>query len=236
MALGLRLASRSQQSQLVLKALAFSVVLSLIRFMGGGFLISALFFLISAVLYFTPPFNSVNFFASFIVLSVTARIAIAGLSTGIFTLGLLFFGLVFYLLLAVKDLALLKRNWWHFILHLMLTYLVFLVFFYYYSQSPPFLSTVLFLGILFLSLERFKTPFILPAIIGLITVEVAWTIGFLPLGFINSAGVLTLASFFLGELIANTKKGTLSPKTTLTNLSVAVLILLIIFISTRWGI
>jgi len=226
---------QKQQSRLALKAIAYGFFIALVALSGGGAFSVVLFFLAALFIYFNPPFNSARLFVSFIILTLAGPLAITELNPVVVGLAVLVFAALFYIILSLKDLAFLHREWWYFIMQLALFYVGFLLFFYHYPARPIIFMAIFYVAALFLFHERFyKESFALAALLSFLLTEAAWGISLLPLGFLNSAGALLVVAFVLEDMINSGRRNELSPRLILTDITIAVLSFLLIFGTTVW--
>jgi hypothetical protein len=232
----LKSAFQNQQSLLVLRVALYGFSLLFVSLFGGGLWRSTGFFIVALLVYFNPSFNSGKFLASFIVLVFTSFVALASLTGTSVWIGVAASSILFYIILALKDLAFVNRDWWHSLLHLSLFYMLSALFFYGYSNHPNGYLITLFIILLFLFNERFKNNFPLSAVLTLIVVEGAWAVGLLPLGFLNSAGALLLLFFVVSDIAFSATLNKLTPRLVLSNVTISILALLFLFISTSWRI
>lgn len=248
MAIKLKSVLKNPHLQLAFKTLIFGGFLTLVK-LGNFGAIPILFFVLAAfLLYSRPIFNTTAFLISFLILIIVAILFLKTFpENAFFFSGVLFFSLIFYVLLGVKNLIFINRTFWFYFLNLALFYAIFINFFFIdKSTFFAFKILVLFLGLLLLFKEFFRNFFpeyslpkkktLIIWLLTLIVLEIVFAISLLPLGFINSANLATLSVFILNDLTFNYLKGTFNRRLLLINVTLFVLLLLLIFGTTKWEI
>jgi hypothetical protein len=235
MATGLKSVIKNLKSPLALKAFGFGALIFTARFLLSGGWAGALIFSLGAfMIYFNPPFRSTRLFASFLTLVAVSGLVIIHSSLSVLLLSVLLLSFLFYLILAVKDLALLNRDWWYFVLHLSLTYISLMTFFFWYSDFPVSGSIFLALVVFLLWNERFPGMPVVSGLISFLLLQVAWAFGLLPLGFIGAAISVLLVAFFFGDLVYFINKEGLSPRLILVDTTAVTIGLVATFFITHW--
>ncbi len=234
----LRLVLRDQQLRLALKALIFGGGLALVK-IGSLGLLPILFFLgIALFLYTSPLFNSFNQSYNLLILIAISLLA-AGktLDSGYFLLIWLGAVFLFYLILGIKDLILINRSFWQSFLNFSLFYAS-AVLFFYSDLSKFFLLDFfgLFLAALVLIRNLYARKILVALLAAFIISEITWLAALLPLGPINAASLVFLTYFTLTSLIARQADQSLNKRLILRYLTVFVILLVIIFGTTKWGI
>lgn len=247
MVLKLKSALQSPRLILALKSVFFGGFF-LLAYIGNFKILPVLFFLvISLLLYLKPLFNTFKFFIPFLVLLIL-MISLSGflikLSPLIIVLAAIFFSLLFYLILGLKNLAFVHRWQWYSLLNFLLFYILFLAFFLVEGKLFIFSS----LGVIvvsFLLLREYikfgasnfsKRRIIVSWALTLMVLEIVWAINLLPMGFLNSANLALLIVVVLSNLTINHFRGTLTKNVIMTNAISASLIALLIFITSKWSI
>ena len=236
MATRLKSVFRSRQSLLVLKALIFWGFLGL-HWSGGG-VISAIFFILAAlILYCSPISRTSHFFFTFASLLIVALSIVSVVAPIGFLIVSIFLAFLFYCLLAVKNLIFVNRSEWHFALVLAIIYLAFVVFFSA-DQSSWFIfrSLIFYILTVMLIRELLLLSMRVVLIISFFLIESVWMIGFLPLGFINAANLSLLVCFSIIDSLRHYLRGTLTNRVILTRITILVLGMLLIFGVTIWRI
>jgi len=235
MAIGLRSVIKNLKSPLALKALSFGALMVAARFLllggwGGAFVFGAGVL----VMYFNPPFRSVRLFASALILTAISVLAIVASGAMVFWLSVFLLSFLFYLVLIVKDLTVLNRDQWYFILQLALIYAALSAFFFWYGDFPGLASVLLVLVMFLLSNERFPGLPVISGVMSFLALQAVIALGLLPLGFINAAVSGLLIVFFFGDLIYFSVKNKLSARLLLVDTTTVTLGLVATFFLTRW--
>ena len=217
-----------------LKAVVFAVLLFLA---ASHWLLAVILVLTALFFYFSG--QSGNFFYSFIILLASSLIIsqwpLAGLSAAIF-------GVLFFILLAIKNLFFINReNYYHF-LNNFLFFAVFLIFFQIDKTRffwPQHLILFLTVFALFKELLVQRNYFpskidLLAACLAFIIIQYVWAMSLLPIGFLNSLALMTIGTLILKDLLANYLNGMLSRRIVLKNITLFVISSLIVFIASVW--
>lgn len=223
----LKLVFQNPRLQLALKAAVFGLLLAFAH---------PLIFLAGAmILYGRPLFRTVEFLEPFIVLLVVSLILTWSAGGGLFLyLSVAYSTFLFFLILGVKNLVFVQRDNWHRVLNMALAYEAFILFFYYNKEFFVAQLVLIFTVIFFLLRDLFKKRTIY-WLLGLLVLEAVWGIGLLPIGFVNSANIALLAYFFLSDLALHHSANTLTRRKILTDATIFTLLLLVIFIFSRWS-
>lgn len=206
---------------------------------------SWVFVLFAFYFYFNPFFQPWKILASFLVF--LALTLLAPSFSGFWWYGeALLVGAAFYLILGVKDLVIVDRQAAYQILRTGLLLVIFTLFFWWgQSQDASFLwrLLLLFASLFFLYREYFSSVLeqessrtFLAAFSTLFLFETAWILSWLPIGFLNATAITILAAFMLNDFILHHYKRNLSRKILLTNFTVFLFSLLIIFLFSDWSI
>lgn len=249
----LKSALKEPASLSALKAVIFSVLLMLAV---NHWLSAVIFILASLFFYFSG--QSGNFFYSFLTILASSLIiihkwsAVSGQWSVVF--GATVFGVLFFILLAIKNLFFINReNYYHF-LNNFLFFIVFLIFFQIGKEQFFWLwHLILFLAVFAL----FKEPLIqrdyfsggqaksnfpinlqkinlLASGLAILIIQYGWAVSLLPIGFLNSAALMTASALILKDLLANYLNGLLSRRIVLKNITLFVISSLIIFMASTW--
>lgn len=203
------------------------------------FLLCALYF------YFSPYFQPWRIFFSFAVFLTLALFVPPLFGVWLYAAGIAI-GVIFYLILGVKDLVLINRQFAYQTLRLLLFTSILLLFFWW-GQSPSllFVWRLLFLSAFLFALhyEYFSFFFegnpsnsFAAALTAFLLFEAAWVLVWLPIGFLNATAVELLILFMLNDFILRHINGNLNRKITLTNFTVFIFSLLAIFLVSDWTI
>ena len=203
---------KSQRLRLVLKTLLFGYLLYLARGNTPSFFVVSAFITFASLLYFRPVFNNLTYLRSFIFL-LGLIFVIPNFSSGLYNILInIFFIIIFYIILALKEFVLVKRTWWHHVSTISLLYLA--VFVTSFKANPDNfinLSVVLALSSLMLmseyvyvSLEiQTKKSLLVSAIFSFLIFQGFWIASILPLGFIGAANLVALGIFMFLDLATN---------------------------------
>jgi len=240
---------KSPQLLLALKAAAFGI--------GLNFLPAALFVPLAILLYAIPFFRTIELTRPFFVLLVVSLLALRTVNRWDYSLFLIvYFAFLFYLILGIKDLVVIKRAGWYRFLNLALVHMILLLFFYYNQEFFLIKLLIVFCALLFLLKACLPMPTGRQAVgkellknrlavwlIAFLMAQGIWVIGLLPIGFINAANFGLLAYFIMLDLAeyqlsgpAYRQAGYLPRRRILTDTTIFVLLALLIFATSRWGI
>ena len=236
MAIKLRLHLRNPQSVLLLKAVVFAGALGLLK-IGGLSTLPVLFFLaLSSYLYFKPPAQSSNYLIAFLVLvflGFRSSFFFANYPDFLLVLGL---GLLFYLILGLKNLLFVYRSRWHYLLILVLNYLIFIAFltadksdYFFFKAGGIFL-------LVFLLWREFFRVAPWASITAVAAVETLWAASLLPLNPLGAANLTLIVVFAVTDLIRRSSENKLSPQAALTDVSILIVLIILIFMTSRWSI
>ncbi len=236
MATKLRLILRRIHWSLVLRAAVFSCAWFLAPFWA--------FLLVAAYFYFYPFFRPLTFALPFLLLIFLMAVEPQILSLAVF------FAVIFYLILGIKDLILINRKPAYEVLVLLLSFLMFVRFFLEFVSwaglRAPLYSLVMaavfsFLSRGFLSYETSGEKEIAgrrDVILGLVCLllwQTSLVALFLPTNFLYQAAILFLVAMMALELASDYLGRNLTRQRILTNLTVALGILTMILGSASWG-
>lgn len=206
----------------------------------------AWFFLLWAMyFYFSPYFQPWRIFFSFAAF-LTLALFVPPLSGAWFYAVGIVIGAIFYLILGVKDLVLVNRQFAYQTLRLLLLTSALLLFFWWgQSSSLSFVWRLILLFAFLFALHYEYFSFIFEgnplnifaaALTAFLFFEAAWALVWLPIGFLNATAVALLTLFMLSDFIVHYLRGTLNRKITLTNFTVFIFSLLAIFLVSDWTI
>ena len=200
----------------LLKVLIFGISLYGIYFFNFSFFALFIFFLLLVGLYFSQLEDRGYLKTSFFVLALTALLSLNFLkgNFGLAVFACLVFSLLFYLLLGLVALLFKNRHSVYLLFNTCLFLVIFLDFFSV-DKSKHFLiiNLLLFSVIFFLfkacfnflrsagqnSLFVIHNSQFIALVFAFITLELFWVINLLPIGFINSAVLLTLFIFLMRD-------------------------------------
>jgi hypothetical protein len=155
------------------------------------------------------------------------------------------FGFLFFILLGIKNVTLVRRREWHTVLFIALVYGISLLFFTSITNGNPWVD-VLLLGLFsylllreyFVIQEHVKSRAltVITLTLSLLIIEVAWAISLLPLGFSKAASVLTLLAMMSAGVTDRYLRGTLTARFLRLSLIVVLVLIVLVFLSVRWKI
>ena len=231
---------REPRLVLALKSAVFAGFLALLKIGGFGAL-PILFFLAAAFTLFSYPPNF-----SFLVLLGIAMVTVGILDDLLFlTAAIALFSCLFYIAAGIKSLTLIHRSEWDYAKNLLLFYAVFLFFFLADKSSLFFIKYLSVLAIGFFLLREWLADLIpdLPRKINFaallsafLMAQFLWAVALLPLGPINSANLMVLISYILFDFTSHYFQGKINRQLVMKNVAVLVLLLLVIFATSGWGI
>lgn len=251
MATKLRLRLQALKSASALKTLAFAGLLVLVRAAGPHLGILFLFVAGAFLLYAVPLFRTGAFLAPLALLIASSSLALALIpQTGIAAATIAIAVASFYLILALKGLQLIDREAWHYLLVLLLSYLVAVGASLLpqsarsYAYAMGFAST--FFAFVLLYRELFRAH---PAILierpvrnaaiatgALLSLQIFWATQLLPLGFVNAAGLNLLTFFLISDSMARFLKQELTRTRLTRNIVLFLGLSILIFAASEWRI
>lgn len=226
----------------ILKAAFLGIILAAAaesRFAAATFVAAALIF------YFRHFFDTRRFFYSFAVLSAVSLIAVKafnGWSIGVGAAS----GILFFVLFGIKDLAFVKRREIYYFFNCFLLLAVFGLFFgadkqhffifkYLAASAAVFLLSAELLNLMLPALVGVKKNLV-AGVFALSAVQFLWAVAFLPIGFANSAALMTVIVLFLEDFIVHHFSGTLNRRLILRNATAFLILILAIFAASEWTI
>jgi len=228
----------------VLKRIHWSLALKAAVFAASWFLLPLwLFFLIALYLYFVPPFQSGKLVAPFLVLMFFATT----LTPSLWLAAL--FGVLWYLILGIKDLVFIDRKEAYESLVLLLIFFSGIRFFAHFdswSGIMPLLADLLFGAAVFLLCKGFlgyvdeahgvsrERKAIAAVVAALVIFEAALIIVFLPLHFLYQASLFFITALVFLESVFEYARGALTRRMLLMNFSIFFVFLVIILGSAKW--
>lgn len=240
---------------IIFKAAIFGLLLWYVQAANFAFWPTFFFSLLSLVFYMQPVSKAFTFGTSFLLvvalaLLLTSRFVITlpiEMHAGL--LGqLLFaaaFGFAFFVLLGIKNVVLVERRQWHVVLFIGLIYGISLLFFVSLTNLHPWRNALL-LGLFayllyreyFSAQEHPKTRALtlISLALTLVTIELAWVISLLPLGFSKEASVLTLFAMMIASATDRYLRGTLTARFLRLSGALVLVLVSVIFSSVGWQI
>ena len=210
--------------------------------------------LASLYLYFRERVHSRLFLSSYIVLLAASLLSIHRInpaSAPLLFAASLYFGILFFILLGVKNLIFIHRTLPYYFLQTFLFASVFMLFFNS-DKSDSFIITYFLLGAAaFFLLREFiefnfapalgllQTPIAIKGgitafVFAFLLMELVWVVALLPLGFLNAASFMVLAILLLEDLLLHASGGTLTRPIILRNATFFLCIGLVIFVFSKW--
>ncbi len=245
----LKYLSKNPISQLAFRAAFFGLLLFWFYQVGT---LTAIFFLLlaTAILYFRSLHNALIFLPSLIILMIIAFGTTAIITSTLFSVLLAsFLAVLFFLILGLKNLVLIKRRGWYLFLNFSLFYLAFLNFFLIDKSSLFVGKWLLFLVLVFgLSREllsvliassednKVKSNRLLIAsvVMTMIIGQLLWLVSWLPIGFLSSANFMILIVFLFSDLFLNHFWGKLRKKIIVKDLLLFFILSSVIFLASSW--
>lgn len=233
--LGLLLLFAQSQQYSVLSVLVFLLF-------GGIFYIQPIF-RTSSLLFSSLSFAAIALLIPPQFAAVFERSGLSANPTLGFLLMSALFACLFYLVLGVKNLVLIRRRQWYYLLFLSLTYLALFLFFSADSGSGFWLKSLVFfvfsVGMLreflrFQEIGLHRIHKLSVFVIGLIELECLWAVSFLPIGIANSAGFMTVVIYICSELAQRYMRGTLTARFIRLSFLFLFAVMFAIYFFSRW--
>ncbi len=204
------------------------------------------FIIIGAVLYFTPVFQTLLIFPSFLTLMIVSPIAMSVFGPQVSYPSLLagFFGLLFFVTLGIKQVVFINRVRLHHMLHLALVYGLSILFFaapggdWFVTRSFGLaLITYMLLREFLIVRGIARGPQLkLVAVLGaFLIIEAVWVISLLPIGFINAAGTLLVIVYMFEEVATKVLQGSLNRNVVMLELATGIALIAAIFSFSNWA-
>lgn len=242
---------------IIIKSLVIGLLLLFAQSQDFSWFSVLMLLFLAGLLYLQPIFKTSSLlfsFLSFVALSllIPSRFAIvfarsgfeSAEGAGIWLFALVFAGL-FFLIVGVKNMVLLRRRESYYLLYLCLNYLALFLFFSIGSSVGFWLKALVFfafnVGLLreFLRFQDFQLQKIHKVgvfIIALIILQCLWAVSLLPLGFANAASLMTVVIFTLSETFQRYIRGTLNARFIRINFLFTAGVMLAIFLVSGWKI
>lgn len=222
---------------LLFKVFFFGLILFGIYFWDFSPLALLIFFLLLCWFYFSQLPERRYFRISFVILALTAFLALrfSGAGLGVSLGEVLIFSFLFYLLLGLAAFVFKNPNAVYLFLNTCLLLIVFL-FFFGVGKSGRFLlvNLLLFLVVFLLFKECFTRitvhqPLFIALVIAFLSLELFWAVNLLPFGFVNAAILQTLFIFLARDFVLAYFSGRLSRRF-LINHSLVFIVLVFLFL------
>lgn len=242
----LKLVLQNQRLQLLLKSFIFAGLLAWVKAGDFGFLPILFFLFFSLYMFRGHPYSlmSQNFY-SFLALIVVSLGVTNILNRQAFVfLAILFFSVLFYLILGIKELIFVHRQQWYAVKNILLFYSLFLFFFLWDKSSYFFIKYLSFFVLTFFLLREWlfwseqnfpKRQLLASFVLAFVVVEILWSTAILPIGFISSANIMILITYLLVDSNLRHFQGTLNKKVILRNLGIFALAIIFVLITSKWN-
>lgn len=233
--------------RLVLKSLIFAGLLLWVKTSQFGVLSILSFVVVALVLYFrNHAQNNLENIYSLLILLLTAIFSMVLLSHAQFILpAIIFFTTLFYLILGIKEFSFVRRYEWNSAKNILLIYSVFLVYFMSNKYTFFYLKYLAVFIVLFILIKEWlfwlepnfpKRYSLVAFIFSFMSLQLVWAVSILPLGFFNSASLMTLFVYILFDLCTDHFRGVLTKKQIIKNFIILAISILVIYFSTNWSI
>lgn len=230
---------------LFLKTVIFGVFLLACGAGGFGILDSLIFLAVATALYSRPLLEKYPTKSAFLVLLPTAMISLQMIEGTSFVLpAVLFFSVIFYVILGIKNFMFIRRSRLYYVSALMLFYPVFNLFFladkselFLVKYSLVFLASYLLLREWLALISAFQYPERerVAALLGaFLILQLLWATALLPIGFLNSANMMLLFTFVIAELLVNHFLGTVNKNFLIQHAVFFGILFAIIYWTSRW--
>lgn len=235
----LKLVLKSPRLVLLLKGLLFGFLIAWLA-PGASLSRAVIFVLLVALLYLRPLFNGLAVLRSFLILlalSVSFPESIYG-----FNVLPAVHGVLFLLIMGLKEFVLVHRVFWHEALFAVLAYEILVLHSFFYAQHPLITSVAVALALMALLSELINRETAAPRrkawvaswVFALLALSGLWIAGFLPLGFWNTVNLVALGMLFFVEMLLRFYNGKLTRAMVVSRVIIFVLLLTIIFLTSRW--
>ena len=247
MAEKLKLVLKIVRSQLLLKAAIFAGLLFWVKISNFSVLPVFLFLLTNTILYFRGRGqNNSETIGSSVILLIISLFGVSMIGHLQFLIpAIILYSVIFYLILGIKDLVFVQRGHLNYFKNILLFYSIFLTYFlsdkydlFFIKYSLVFVFTFLLVyEWLFWSEKSFvKRRRIIAMVFSLLVLQLTWGASLLPLGFVNSATLMTVLIYIMFDFCLHHFQGTISKELILKNSAVLALSAFFIFIFTNWHI
>ncbi|MHB9019343.1 MAG: hypothetical protein ACYC3G_00495 [Minisyncoccota bacterium] len=190
--------------------------------------------------------NNLENIYSFLALLLAAVFSMGLLGHAQFIIpAIVFFAAIFYLILGIKEFSFIRRYEWNSIKNIILIYSIFLVYFmsnkytfFYWKYLAIFAATFFLIKEWLFWLEpNFPKRYNLVSFVfSFIVLQIVWAVSVLPLGFLNSASLITLLIYIMFDSCTDYFKGILTQKQIIKDLVIIVFSFFVIYFLTNWKI
>lgn len=243
----LRSVLKTTQLRLTLKTLIFGGLLLWARLSNFGVLPILVFLGYVLLIYFRnhSQNNGENFY-SYLFLVLASLIGVGEVDHFQFIFpAAVFFSAIFYIALGIKELAFSRRDEWNFAKNILLFFAVFAAYFLSNKYDWFLVKFLLIFAVGFLMLEEWlgwlKENFprrrkLVALVFSFLILQLLWAVSLLPLGFVNSAALMTIFVYLIFDFCANHFRGTITKKLIIKNSIVLFASFCVIFFLTNWKI
>jgi hypothetical protein len=232
---------------LLLKAVVFAGLLFWVKISDFSAISVFLFLLINTVLYLRGRAHSiVETVRSFIILLFVSLFGVNMLNHFQFLIPtILFFSFIFYLILGIKELVFEQRPKWNYAKNILLTYSIFLTYFlsnrydwFFGKYLLVFFFAFLLIGEWLSWLEKsfIKRRRVIALVFSFLILQFLWAVSLLPLGFINSATLMTVFVYIMLDFSKHHFRGTINKELILKHSVVLLFSVIVVFLFTNWRI
>jgi len=153
------------------------------------------------------------------------------------------FGFLFFMMLGIKNVILVRRSQWYSVLFIALIYGISLLFFTSIHGPHALRDFILLFVFFYLLLKEYFVvqgyPYdralkVVTLTETLLLIQIAWVLSLLPLGFSKAASLLALLLMMLAGITDRYLRGTLSARFLRLSLILFIVLTTVIFISVRW--
>jgi len=243
----LRSVWRIVQLQLILKSFIFGGLLLWVKTSEFGVLPVLIFIAAGLALYFrNHAQNNLENIYSLIALLLVAMFSVGLLDHVQFILlAVIFFSILFYLILGIKEFSFVRRYEWNSVKNIFLIFSIFLVYFMSNKYTFFYLKYLAVFAIIFLLAKEWffwlepnfpKRYNFIAFVLSFVVLQILWAVSILPLGFLNSASLMTALVYIMLDSCADYFKGVLTKKQIIKNLIILALSLIVVFFFTNWEI
>ena len=226
---------KTPQSRLGIKAASLGVAAFLLTGNSGA-LADVVFALFALVLYAFPPHRLRSAAGSFLVLLVLVIFSAPLANTVLMQFALASVsGVLFYLILALKEMVLVERRGWRELVTLaMLSFSIFLFFLFPLSMRFAIYWLVLFAAAS-ISIRELLNATPIALVVALLIMELSWGASLMPLNSLRAASLVVIITFVIIDIASRGLQKTLTRRVLLTDISFASALALAIGAATQWG-
>ncbi|MDO8443019.1 MAG: hypothetical protein Q7S81_02055 [bacterium] len=235
------------QLRLILKSLIFAGLLLWVKTSGFGALPVFVFILMGFILYFrNHSQNNLENIHSFSALLLVSMFSISLLSHFQFIFpAIIFFSVLFYLMLGIKEFYFVRRYEWNSVKNTLLIFSIFLVYFMSNKYTFFYLKYLAVFVVIFFLIKEWlfwlepnfpKRYNFIAFVFSFLVLQLSWAVSILPLGFLNSASLMTVFVYIMFDSCTDYLKGVLTKKQIIKNFIILALSFIAIFIFTKFSI